>query len=205
MCQTSSTVDRPDIVQKLMPDGVPPRAINLSAAEKGQVLEQLHLAQKSATGKRSQEVAFLLAALGSDYERNRDYLIKVLRGCNSPSIKNGCDEDTGGYLIALYERGHHEVLRPLLLAGMHNNGAALSEMLGTFYADVVTDNPREFLVAIRPLAISSQKELCELAGATDGGGMSPDDLIKVRKGLQAVDNEVARRCLREIELANKSR
>ena len=205
LCQSDSTLDPTDIVQKLMPSGYLPRVLKLSHAEKAEAVKQLQVAQKRATKKRSQEISFLLAALGSDYEHNRDYLINVLRGCNSTSVKNNCDDDTGAYLIWLYRHGHHEVLQPLMVVGMHSYQAALAETIGAFYADVVTRAPTRFLDALRPLAIPTQKKLCGLAGSTDGGGMAVEDLKMVRKSLRAVDDEVARRCLQEIEKANKNR
>src|SRR6266542_334865 len=92
-----------DIVRKLLPEGFPPRIANLNPAERDVAVRQLQLKQKRATGKRSQEIAFLLAALGSDYQKNRTYLIESLRGCNTPSIISECEVDTGAFLIGLYE------------------------------------------------------------------------------------------------------
>src|SRR5262249_32322414 len=65
-------------------------------------------ASKHASGMRSQQIALLLAAINSDYQKNPDYLIHVLHGCTSPSVKWNCDENTGDFLIALYQSGHKE-------------------------------------------------------------------------------------------------
>src|SRR5216117_1092183 len=84
VCQ-QKVVDQPpqtgsdDIVHKLLPEGFPPGVANLNLAERDVAVRQLQLKQKRATGKRSQEIAFLLAALGSDYQKNRTYLIGSLR------------------------------------------------------------------------------------------------------------------------------
>jgi hypothetical protein len=204
---TTSTVGqqraKPDIVARLLPDDNPSRLVSLNPAEKSEAIKELQSAQKHATGKRSQEVAFLLAAFDSDYEKNRDYLIHALRGCTSPSIKFGCDDNTGAFLIALYERGHKEVLDPLMLLGKDSYNATLAERLGGFYADVLTSKPTEFLDTIRRFSPKTQRRLCELAGATDGSGMAAQDLQQVRKQLKAIGDELARACLRAVEAANK--
>jgi len=192
-----------DVVARLLPDHNARRIANLSPEERKKAVEQLQLIQKQATRQRAQEVAFLLAAYDSDYEKNRDYLIHALRGCTSPSIKFECDDNTGAFLIVLYERGHREVLEPLMVFGKDSYNAALAELVGGFYADVLTKNPTEFLDIIRRLSPRTQKRLCELAGATDGSGMSAQDLGRVRKQLKAVGDELALTCLRGVEAANR--
>ncbi len=194
----------PDIIARLLPDHDARRVIDLNPAEKAKAVEQLRLIQKRATGERSQEVAFLLAAYDVDYEKNRDYLIHTLRGCTSPSIKFGCNDNTGAFLIALYERGHKELLEPLMLLGKDSYNAALAEGVGAFYSEVLLKHTAEFLSTIRPFPSQTQRRLCELAGTGDGGGMSPADLKRVRKQLGAErEDEVAAKCLRAVEAANK--
>ena len=193
-----------DIVARLLPDHNPQRVPDLRPADKSKAIERLQLAQKRATGVRSQEVAFLLAAYDSDYERNRDYLIHTLRGCATPSIKFGCEDNTGALLIALYERGHKEVLKPLMLYGKDSYNASLAELVGDFYSRVLANNPTEFLETIRDMTPRAQKRLCELAGAADGSGMAPKDLQQVRKKLRATRDDLALRCLRAVESANRS-
>jgi hypothetical protein len=180
-----------DIVQKLLVYGNPVRVASLGSAEQAQAIRQLQTAQKHATGERSQEIAFLLAALGADYERNRDYLVAGLRGCNAPEIKNNCKAETGAFLIGLYARGHHDVLRPLLMEGSGTYNAAAAEMLGEFYADVLTANPTEFLETIRPLAAAKQKAICRMAGEADGGGMPAGQLSRAREQLRAIGGSSA--------------
>jgi hypothetical protein len=192
-----------DIVARLLPDHNAQRIVDLSPAEKPKAVEQLRIAQKQATGERSQEVAFLLAAYGSDYEKNRDYLIHTLRGCTSPSIKFGCNDNTGAFLIVLYERNHKELLEPLMLIGKDSYNAALAEGIGDFYSEVLVKTPTEFLDTIQRFSPQTQQRVCELAGAADGGGMSPGDLQRVRRQLRAKGDDVAARCLRGVELANK--
>ena len=166
-------------------------------------MKQLQVAQKRATGERAQEVAFLLAAYDSDYEKNRDYLIHILRGCSGLSTKLGCNDNTGAFLIVLYKRGHKELLEPLMLVGKDTNGAALAEEVGDFCSEVLLKRPAEFLDTIRQFPARTQRQVCELAGAGDGGGMAPADLKRVRKQLTAKSDEVATRCWRGVETSNR--
>jgi hypothetical protein len=192
-----------DVVSTLLPDHNARRIVDLKPEEKSKALKRLQFAQKQATGERSQEVAFLLAAYGFDYETNRDYLVHALRGCTSPSIKFGCNDNTGAFLIVLYERGHKELLEPLMLLGKDSYNAALAESVGAFYSDVLIKNPTEFLDTIQRFAPRTQQRVCELAGSGDGGGMSPADLQRVRKQLRAKGGDLAARCLRAVGTANK--
>ena len=109
----------------------------------------------------------------------------MLRGCGARGIEDACDEDTAALLIALYEAGHRDVLRPLLTAGLHSDGA-VSEMLGAFFNSVLRRDPVRFLNTARTLNVSDQKKVCWLAGGTDGGGMSPEDLRETTMGLKRV-------------------
>ncbi len=149
-------------------------------------------------GKRLQQVSFLLAALGSDYRKNRDYLLSVFRGCQEPD----CDEETAEFLIGLYEQGHHEVLGALLAAGLKSD-AALSEALGPFYGEVLTKAPSAFLSGIRRLDASHQKAVCTLAGGGDGGGIMPETLEAGRRHLRRGGDDVGLRCLRDFETASR--
>ena len=192
-----------DIVAKLLPDGNPRKLVTLSPEQTSEAVKELQSAQKQASGKRLQEVAFLLAAFDSDYEKNRDFLIHVLRGCTTPSIKFGCDEDVGAFLIVLYERGHKDVLEPMMLLGKDIYSAALAEMLGSFYSDVLSNHPTDFLDTIQRFVPKTQRRLCELAGAGDGGGMAAKDLQRVRRQLKATGDKLALTCLRAVESSNK--
>lgn len=198
---SQSTYEERDVVQELMPGGVPPKSFRLTAAQKTRVIKQLQAAQKQATGRRGQQIAFLLAALGSKYENNRDYLVQALQGCSIKPIRNDCNEDTAVLLMALYHFNHHEVLGPLFVAGATSD-AALSEALGSFYSDILTQNSFDFVKAIRLVSKATQNQICFLAGSADGGGMTSSALRKARKQLGAVGDEVALGCLQQIEKAN---
>ena len=192
-----------DVVGKILPDGNPRRLVMPKRSERESVIHQLRATRATAQGEHAQQVVFLLAVLGADYERNRDYLLWVLKGCEVPEIKHGCDDMTGEYLIYLYEHGHPEILAPLLSSSVKDYSAAGSEGLGGFFSELVAKSPNAFLDAVRSFPASTQRKMCYFAGAADGGGMSPADLRKVRNQLGAMNDEIARRCLRQIEQANK--
>jgi hypothetical protein len=193
----------PDIVARLLPDGNPHRLVNLDPEEKKTTVKQLRSVQKTASDKQSVEVAFLLAAYDSDYGKNRDYLIENLRGCTTSAIKSGCDRKIADYLIALYERGHKDVLKPLMLLGKDSYSPIVAESLGSFIADLLTESPGAFFDTARQFPPETQNELCDLAGTADGGGLSADKLLRIQKELKARNDEISLTCLQTIEAANK--
>jgi hypothetical protein len=198
--QTGATTD---IVTGLLPDDNARQVVILSSKDKDAAIKSLQSAQVHASGKRKQEIAFILAAYGSDYEANRDFLIHIFRGCASPTIKYGCDDNTGAFLVALYERGHKELLEPLMSIGKDSYNAATAELLGGFYSETLINNPSEFLAALQKFSPQAQTQLCEAAGASDGGGMTPEDLKRARRQLKERDGPTALSCLRAVEAANK--
>jgi hypothetical protein len=192
------------VVEKLMPDGGPHPILLPKPEQRASVIRQLQRMQNDAHHPEAQQVAFLLAVLGVNYERNRDYLIWVLRGCSVPEVTHGCDDMTGDFLAYLYEHGHDEVLIPLMKYGNSYNAAG-SEFVGTFLSETVAKSPDSFLDAVRSFPIPAQKKICYFAGLADGGGMAPANLRIARKALAARPDDVAVRCLREIDDANKSK
>lgn len=194
----------PDIVARLLPDGNPHRLVNLDPEEKKTTVKQLRSVQKTASDEQLAEVAFLLAAYDSDYGKNRDYLVDNLRGCTTPAIKSGCERRIADYLIALYERGHKDVLKPLLLVGKDSFSPVVAESLGSFIANLLTESPGAFFDTARQFAPETKNELCDLAGTADGGGLSADKLQRIQKELKARNDEISLTCLQTIEAANRA-
>jgi hypothetical protein len=172
-------------------------------SERADAAKRLKEARRTAYGSHAQQIAFLLAVLNVDYPRDRDYLLWALRGCDVPEIRNGCDELTGSYLVDLFQHGHREILAPLLNAAIKDYNAAGSEILGGFFSELVASSPEEFLDGVRSFPVPTQKKMCYFAGLGDGGGMGPSDLKELRARLGAMHDEVAQRCLLQIESANK--
>ena len=148
--------------------------------------------------------------LAAQTPANRADALRTLKGCATRPITWGCNEDTAGYLIGLYDRGDRSLLRPLLDAGLHSDGA-LAEMLGDFYSDVLEKNPRAFLSSLRSRPIAQQRRLCWSASVTDGSGMGTQTLRNVRYSLRVISSRrndrlspVARVCLANVNRANAS-
>jgi hypothetical protein len=141
---------------------------------------------------------------------SRRQALRIMKGCATRPVTLNCSEDTAEYLIRLYKRGDRTLLRPLLDASLHSDGA-LAESLGTFYSDVLYARPRTFLSGLRSRPQKQQRSLCWSAGATDGGGMNASTLRKVRSSLRAISStndslaKVAKVCLYEVNRANAGR
>jgi hypothetical protein len=201
--QSGPVASQQDIVEQLLPNGEIPKEVVVKPEQRDRVIKILKVAQNTADAQRAQQVAFLLAALDSDYDRNRDYLLHVLSGCNYPEIRYGCDDMAGFYLIYLWEHGHPEILAPLLRTSIGSYNAAGSEGLGAFFGDLVQKSPEKFLDAVGTFPVSTQKKACSFAGMSDGGGLGAKGLAQARKKLRGIGSEVALRCLKEIEDSNK--
>ncbi|MBI3651693.1 MAG: hypothetical protein HY231_11805 [Acidobacteria bacterium] len=100
-------------------------------------------------------------------------------------------------------------MNPLLDVGLKSD-ADLAEGLGSFFADVLRQEPERFLQALLKRPVNEQLHLAWMAGVEDGGGMPGDTLQAVRVSLKRIVArnhdplaKVARRCLAEIEKANK--
>jgi len=142
---------------------------------------------------------------------NRAPALRTLKGCAARPITLACSEDTAGYLIGLYDRGDHSLLRPLLEAGRSSDGA-LAEILGDFYSNVLSKQPRVFLASVRSRPPKQQSHLCWMAGVTDGSGMGTQMLRDVRHSLRVISSRrdgalssVARVCLANVNRANASK
>ena len=156
--------------------------------------------------------SFLLVVnLFAQTPANRAAALRTLKGCETRPVTLGCNEDTAGYLIGLYDRGDQSLLLPLLDAGLHSDGA-LTEILGDFYSHVLSKQPRTFLSALRSRPKTRQRHLCWMAGHTDGSGMGTEMLRRVQHSLRVISSRpndslstVARICLTNVNRANAKR
>jgi hypothetical protein len=202
--QAKPGASQQDIVEQLLPGGAIPKEVLVKPEQRDRIIRKLKVAKAPADTQRAQQVAFLMAALDEEYDQNRDYLLHVLSGCNYPEIRFGCDDMTGFYLIYLWEHGHQEILGPLLKTSIGSYNAAGSEGLGAYFGRLVEESPVRFLDAVSAYQLPTQRKACYFAGASDGGGIGAKSLAQVRQKLRGIGSEIALRCLKEIEDANKS-
>jgi hypothetical protein len=193
--------DEPDSVGGVLVRGFPPTVAHLSPERRKAALEQLQKEQVHASGRRAQEIAFSLAALGANYSVNRNYLVDIFRRCGTP-MPGDCDEDTAALLIGLHAAGPPEVLKSLLDAGARNPDGSLAEILGSFYSEALKDSPRVFVNSLEQMPIASQSKVCSLAGSGDGGGLAAEDLRTMRASLTRIGGAVALRCADHIGTAS---
>jgi hypothetical protein len=144
--------------------------------------------------------------------KRRADLVRKFKACIQPNrpASLDCREEFVANVIDLYHRGDHSVLKPLLDAGLSSDGD-LSEELGSFYANVISQNTRTFLSSLRSRPTKQQAHLCWMAGATDGSGMGTEMLRDVRYSLRVITSRhndtlssVARVCLANVNRANAS-
>ncbi len=207
---TPSSTNSASIVASLFPDSVAD-AKQLSHLRRDVAVWALESAQVRATGPRASGIAYLLAVLRHNYSVNRRKLVTRLQGCTHRPLTQGCDEDTAGYVIDLFDRGDRTLLPPLIDIGRHSDGA-LAEEMGPFYGETLWKQPRLFLLELARLAPNGQREICWLAATGDGSGMSSEKMgLDIRHKLRGFSRgrgdrlaSVARECLRGFEAGVKA-
>jgi hypothetical protein len=124
---------------------------------------------------------FALSLVSAQTPKNRNEALRTFKACirSTRPATLDCSEEFAANVIAFYNRGDHSLLKPLLDAGLSSDGA-LSEELGDFYSNVLSTNPRRFLTSIRSRPVKQKRQLCWMAGATDGSGMGTTMLRDVR-------------------------
>lgn len=207
---TLSSNNSASIVASLFPDGVAD-AKQLSHLRRDVAVRALESEQARATGPRASGITYLLAVLRHHYSVNRRKLVTTLQGCTHRPVIPGCDEDTAGYVIDLFDRGDRTLLPLLIDIGPHSDGA-LAEEMGPFYGETLWKQPRLFLLALARLAPKGQREVCWLAATGDGSGMSSEKMEHdIRHNLRRFSEgrgdrlaSVARKCLGGFEAGVKA-
>jgi hypothetical protein len=157
--------------------------------------------QPNATAEGARDIAYALAVYKSNYEKNRDYLLGLLRSCvarpkESPEDEV-CDEELLDYVINLW-RGDATLLRPLL--EMADTRRDVLGDIGTFYADLLDRQPSAAAYGLRALDPQNQQVVCELAG--DSLGDVPQR-AKIEKSLRTSGDGVAIGCLRWFQVGHE--
>jgi len=201
-----TSVKTKEILRTLVPNEYA-EATKLSSVNHNEAVSALSEEQERAIGMRAISIAYLLAALGDNYEDNRDKVTSAIADCRSGIITDSCDLIVG-YGIDLFNRGDKSFLKTLLDVGIGSDGA-LSESLGDFYANVLWKQPDLFLQGVSGYPNNQQAELARLAGAADGFGMGDDMLRDVRNSLQQLSAQknplapVAKTCLDGVNKGDK--
>ena len=193
-----------EIMRVLMPNDVWADVTHLDRFDHAEEIRVLNQAQVEAKNERAISIAFLLAALGNDYEANRTKLLDALKGCaNKPYPEQAeCSSFVADYLMELCRRGDFSSFRPLFDVTTKADGA-FAESLGDFYSDMLYEQPEQFLKSLSSYPKNEQRDLCSLAGVEDGGGMAEDRFLHIRKSLNDISDiplrRVARTCLLGLE------
>lgn len=153
-----------------------------------------------ASGKRARDISYALSVFGTEYERNRNYLLKVLNTClsrpNDSPEDDVCDSQLLSFVTNLYWRGDSELLQPLLQIG-DSRRDVIGE-IGYFYGDLLERQPAAALNEMSTLSTEKQQSICALAGEDDFSINTPK-LQRVAEHLRALGTDEAARCLKEAE------
>jgi|SRR5687767_10690588 len=182
----------------------------LDRFDRSEVIRVISEARPKANKERATGMSFLLAALGHEYNSNRDVLYSELIGCGNKDYPDDsqCRYLIADYLMELGRRGDASVL-PALFGVTDKADGAFAQSLGGFFSDLLAERPREFLKMLSPLPKKEQANPCNHAGWEDGSGMGDERLNDVRTSLNELMQDetlasVARRCLSGVEAAHKA-
>jgi hypothetical protein len=196
-----------EILSLLLPnDGAWADVSQLEQFPRSEVIDALKAAPPSASYDRALGIAFLLAALGDDYQSNRTMLLKALDSCRPRGYPHAsrCADIISGYLIDLAQRGDTSLFTPLFGVADQSDGD-FAESLGVFYSDALSKHPGEFVAALIPLSTKSQDLVCTFASHEDGSGMPDETFREAKQSLNAIGRQnsqlgpVARRCAASLQ------
>lgn len=179
------------------PDGYDGVVTAISHPEVPQeLLSRLRNEQPTASGARARDIAYALAVFKDNYNRNRDYLLQLLKTCadrgkGSPQDAV-CDDDLLDFVTNLYWRGDESLLQPLLTLPVSLNDSGYD--LGTFYSDVLDRHPTSILHGLHTLTPEHRQDICKMAGKDDLSTDGPK-LKRVEKGLSSSTDDLAKPCL----------
>jgi hypothetical protein len=137
-------------------------AEELEYYDRAAVRQALLAEQQRATGKRAVAVAYLLAALDEDYAHNRAMVLQAFEARLADPTE---DDDAIEYVISLCHRGDTTLRQPLLGAARRCIGES-AELLGTFYADLITSDLDGFLECLSHFPPEDQRRIADLMAAS---------------------------------------
>ncbi len=137
-------------------------AEELEYYDRAVVRQALLAEQQRATGKRAVAVAYLLAALDEDYTHNRAIVLQAFEARLADPTE---DDDAIEYVISLCRRGDTTLRQPLLAAARRCVGES-AELLGAFYADLITSDLDGFLDCLSHFPSEEQRRIADLMAAS---------------------------------------
>ena len=200
-----------EILKVLMPNGVWGDVSQLDRFDRSEEIRALSEAQVSAKDERALGIAFLLAALGDDYELNKGKLLDALNQCSCRSYPKDaqCLDFISGYVMSLGRRGDDSLFEPLFNVSDKADGC-FAESLGCFYSDMLWERPEQFMKALESRNKEDQSRFCNWAESADGSGTDEGMLRDMRHSLRRISAQsnsalapVARRCLAGLEAGYK--
>ena len=158
--------------------------------------DALRREQPNAASARVRDIAYVLAVFDVDYQKNRDYLMSLLKNCLSRPKESPeddvCDGDLLSFITNLYWRGDNALLVPLLQIAESRRDVI--DDLGTFYSDLLDRRGAVALSGMGELLDDRQKLVCRLADEDDLRFNRPkrDRIIAL---LREAKSAVATQCL----------
>ncbi|HEV2732508.1 MAG TPA: hypothetical protein VGV15_20955 [Terriglobales bacterium] len=161
--------------------------------------EALQKEQLNASPERERDIAYMLAVLNVEYQKNRDYLLSSLNKCLSRPKESPeddvCDGDLLSFVSNLYWRGDSALLAPLLQIAESRRDVIGD--IGTLYADLLDRRGVIVLSAMGALSDDKQHLVCKLANVDDLSINSPkrERIVTVLRG---AGGTAAAECLRAL-------
>ena len=189
--QSDLTKRQQEIIQVLLLDNYPHEQ-NLKKFKRSEVVKALKVAQRFTSGADSANYAYLLAYMRENYAGNKARLIEIANSCvkyKPKDINYECTENAAWFLHKLYLRGDNSIVQPLF-HWAKGSDAALSEGLGTAYAEIVSKDPILFLQTLKAFKLQDQIHIIDFAIRQDGS-CNPSCLpLKTRKFLIAISKNL---------------
>ncbi len=159
-----------------------------SKFKRSEIVTALKIAQRDSYGRKTRDYAYWLALLGENYAVNKTRLLTAMHTCNKykpGDLDFACDEQLVEYLYRLYLKGDKSLVKPLFVLANGSDGA-MSESLGSVYAEMIEKNTSLFLQALSKFLLTKQKHIIELTIRQDGSCTPKCLPVKVRKHLRQI-------------------
>jgi len=193
----SHEFDRGTWLSYLIFEGEPGVVVLISqSAPPDGLSDSLQKEAPNASPERARDIAYVLAVLSVDYEKNRDQLLSSLNGCLSRPKESPeddlCDSDLLRFVVNLYWRGDSTLLGPLLQIAESRHDV-IGE-IGDFYSDLLDRRGAIALIAMEDLPNDKGQTVCKLAN--DDLSYDPPKRERVIAYLEEARSEAAAPCLK---------